>query len=102
MSDFVQGLVKASPRLDRVTKVEDLLPLLTFRSVNAVLVSDAMAAEFRKKSQANLVVAKIDGAKVGLISLAVGKAGKAEAEVAKAVQALPAAELELLGVDEWK
>lgn len=104
MADFVQELVKGTPRLDRVTKVEDLLPLLTFRSASAVLVSEAVAAEFRKKSQANLMSAKLEGAKVGLAALALKKGvpGAAEAEILKAIQGLQPAELELLGVDAWK
>lgn len=104
MADFVQQLVKGAPRLDRVTKVEDLLPLLTFRSASAVLVSEAVAAEFRRKSQANLVSVKVDGAKLGLAALALkkGLAGAAEAEVVKAIQGLQPEEMELLGVDAWK
>ena len=105
MADFVQGLVVGTPRLDRVTKVEDLLPLLTFRTVSAVLVSEPVAKEFHRKSQVNLVSARLDAAKVGLVSLAVRKAGTAvpvESQIVKAIQGLEAAELELLGVDAWK
>lgn len=105
MSEFVQRLVAGTPRLDRVTKVEDLLPLLTFRTVAAVLVSEAVANEFRKKSQVNLVSAGLGGAKVELVSLAVRKAetaGPVDPKIVKAIQDLGAAELELLGVDAWK
>lgn len=105
MSDFVKRLVSGNPRLDRVTKVEDLLPLLTFRTVAAVLVSEAVAKEFRRKSQVNLVSAGLHGAKVELASLAVRRAGTAgplESQIVKAIQGLGAAELELLGVDAWK
>lgn len=101
MADFVQELLKGAPRLDRVTKVEDLLPLLTFRTVAAVLVSESMAEEFRKKSQANLVVTRLE-AKVGLLSLAMRKGGTTEEQLSGAVKGLQGAELELLGVDAWK
>jgi hypothetical protein len=101
MADFVKGLVKGAPRLDRVTKVEDLLPLLTFRTVSAVLVSEATAEEFRKKSQANLVTTRLE-AKVGLLSLSTRKSGAVEEEILRSVKGLQAAELELLGVDAWK
>lgn len=120
MADFVGSLVAGSPRLDRVTKVEDLLPLLTFRAVSAVLVSEPIAREFRRKSQANLVSARLEGAKVGLVSLAVRRAPEAgiagggkgagvdgdggfpEQELVKAVLGLGAGEMELLGVDAWR
>lgn len=102
MADFVQTLVKGTPRLDRVTKVEDLLPLLTFRTVSAVLVSEPVAQEFRKKSQANLVTAPIEAGKVGLVSLAVRKGAAADDALLKAVKGLQAGEMDLLGVDAWK
>jgi hypothetical protein len=99
MDGFVADLVSGAPRLNRVTKVEDLLPLLIFRSVEAVLVSETNVREFQKKSQARLVVAKLDKGKVGLV--AAGILG-GEGEILPALKALDAGTLSLLGVDAWQ
>jgi hypothetical protein len=99
MDGFVAELVSGSPRLNRVTKVEDLLPLLIFRSVEAVLVSESNVREFQKKSQAHLVEAKLDKGKVGL--LAAGILG-GEGDILPALKRLDAGTLALLGVDAWQ
>jgi hypothetical protein len=103
MDGFVAGLVSGAPRINRVTKVEDLLPLLIFQSVSAVLVSEANMKEFRKKSRAKLVEVKLEKAKVGLVAAGVkeGAAGEDKA-ILPALQALDAGTLALLGVDAWK
>ena len=103
MDGFVSGLVAGTPRVNRVTKVEDLLPLLIFQSVSAVLVSEANMKEFQKKSQAKLVEVKLDKAKVGLVAAGF-KAGAADADkqILPALQALDAGTLAMLGVDAWK
>ncbi|MDB5105316.1 MAG: hypothetical protein JWP91_3005 [Fibrobacteres bacterium] len=109
MDAFVGNLVSGTPRVNRVTKVEDLLPLLIFQSVAAVLVSEANVREFQKKSQAHLVEAKLEKGKVGLVAAGIraAPAGTApnlsgEREVLSALKALDAGTLALLGVDAWK
>jgi hypothetical protein len=105
MDGFVGGLLPGTPRINRVTKVEDLLPLLIFQSVSAVLVSEANMREFQKKSQARLVEVKLDKAKVGLVTagiLAGGTDTAREAEIIKALKGLDGGTLGLLGVDGWK
>jgi hypothetical protein len=101
MAGFVADLLPAAPRINRVTKVEDLLPLLIFRSVPAVLVSESTMQEFQKKSQANLVGVRLEKAKVGLVALGT-LAGADEKEMAKALRGLGQGEMLLLGVDAWK
>ena len=112
MDGFVGGLMAGSPRVNRVTKVEDLLPLLIFQSVGAVLVSETNMREFQKKSQARLVEVKLDKGKVGLLAAgilsgtdgpgaAVSKAPD-EREILGALKALDTGSLALLGVDGWK
>ncbi len=104
MDGFVSGLVAGTPKVNRVTKVEDLLPLLIFQSVSAVLVSETNMKEFQKKSQAKLVDVKLDKAKVGLVAAGIkaGGAAAAEKEILAALQGLDGATLALLGVDAWK
>lgn len=118
MDGFVGGLVAGTPRVNRVTKVEDLLPLLIFQSVGAVLVSEANMLEFRKKSQARLMEVKLEKGKVGLLAAGIlaspastgGAAGGApggakaadEREILMALKALDKGTMALLGVDGWK
>jgi hypothetical protein len=109
MDGFVGGLVAGTPRVNRVTKVEDLLPLLIFQSVGAVLVSEANMREFQKKSQAKLVEVKLDKGKVGLLAAGIlaspgtgGAKAPDEREILTALKALDAGTLALLGVDGWK
>lgn len=110
MDGFVGGLVAGAPRVNRVTKVEDLLPLLLFQSVGAVLVSEANMREFRKKSQARLVEVKLEKGKVGLLAAGIlpsaagadGAKVPDEREILSALKALDVGTLSLLGVDGWK
>lgn len=117
MDGFVGDLVGGAPRVNRVTKLEDLLPLLIFQSVGAVLVSEANMREFRKKSQAHLVDVKLDKGKVGLLTAGIhsgpgGSGGVSgtdalskapdEKAILSALKALDAGSLALLGVDGWK
>lgn len=116
MDGFVAGLVAGAPRVNRVTKVEDLLPLLIFQSVGAVLVSEANMREFRKKSQARLMDVKLDKGKVGLIAAGIlsadeprgapagaeGAKATDERQILMALMALDAGTMALLGVDGWK
>jgi hypothetical protein len=110
MDGFVGGLVSGTPRVNRVTKVEDLLPLLIFQSVGAVLVSEANMLEFRKKSQARLMEVKLEKGKVGLLAAGIlaspaapgGAKAADEREILMALKALDKGTMALLGVDGWK
>lgn len=101
MTEFVDGLVGGTPHINRVTKVEDLLPLLIFRSVAGVLVSEANMKEFQKKSQAKLVGTPLEKAKVGLLAVGV-RDGSGDKDVLDALRKLDAGTLSLVGVDAWK
>ena len=98
MNGFVQGVVGAQPKLKLVTKVEDLLPLLTFGSADAVLVGEGQVDEIKGRSQAALQTTPVDNGKIGLVvAAAKGDASKVEA----ALKGLGAAEKKMLGVDAW-
>lgn len=99
MEGFVGTLVSGPLRINRVTKVEDLLPLLIFRSVSAVLVSEANVREFRKRSRADLVDVKPGKPKVGLVAAGIRESGP---EVLAGLKSLDPATLAFLGVDGWK
>ncbi|HMA96520.1 MAG TPA: hypothetical protein VKP30_27735, partial [Polyangiaceae bacterium] len=52
---FVYGLLGAAPRVERVSKVEDLLPLLQMQRVDAILLPSRLFAEVRSASKLLLV-----------------------------------------------
>ncbi|HEY5959973.1 MAG TPA: hypothetical protein VIV60_25645, partial [Polyangiaceae bacterium] len=52
---FVKGLLGASPRVERVSKVEDLLPLLQMQRVDAILLPTRLFAEVKTASKLVLV-----------------------------------------------
>jgi hypothetical protein len=98
MNGFVQGVVGATPKLKLVTKVEDLLPLLTFGSADAILVGESQVEEIKGRSQAALETTPVGNGNIGLVvAAAKGDAAKTEA----GLKGFGAAEKKLLGVDSW-
>ena len=71
MPKFVSKLIPAanSPKVKRVSKPEDLLSLLQFKVADAVLVPANDVNTFKSKSQLDLQVTPLSGAKVGLPAL---------------------------------
>lgn len=100
MAAFIDGILKTQVKLKRVTKVEDLLPLITFDAVDAIFISTTQFVQFKAKSQLNLVATPLD-IKIGLASAALKDSLKKE----KLSQCLLAFDKQLnliLGVDQWQ
>jgi hypothetical protein len=95
----VQTLVGASPKLERVTKVEDLLPLLQMQRVDAILLAARLLDELRAASRMNLGQKELPS-KVGLP--AVATTGPGGAAVVAAVSKLSGSLEKALGVDQWR
>ncbi len=70
MKDLVASLLGTSPRIERVTKVEDLLPLLQLASVDAVLAPERLVPSLQAKSNLDLQTMRTQGG-VGLPGLSV-------------------------------
>jgi hypothetical protein len=99
MIEFVRGLVGGSPKIERVTKVEDLLPLLQMQRVDAIMLPSRLFNEIKAASRLNLVARELPNA-IGLP--AVSTIGMAGAEVLSALGRLPRNLLDALGVDQWR
>lgn len=97
---YLEARIPAKPKANPTTKLEDLLPLLTFQSAQAILVTDAQARQIRARSQANLVVQPLSGASQDCLALVILDE-KAMALVAE-VEKLPKVVLELLDLEGWK
>lgn len=96
---FVKGLLGASPRIERVSKVEDLLPLLQMQRVDAVLLPSRLFSDIKSASKLALFQKEL-GKTVGLPSAAaVTAAGE---QIIAAIKKMPAAAARTLGVDSWR
>lgn len=100
MTKFVDNLLKAQVKLKRVTKVEDLLPLITFASVDAIFISKSLFNQLKSKSKLNLVSTPLN-IKIGLASAALSDAIVKD----KLNECLFSFDKQLnttLGVDQWR
>lgn len=99
MSAFITELFKAKVKLKRVTKVEDLLPLITFGSVEGVFIAESLYNQLKTKSNLNLVATKLN-MKIGLVSAAIN--GSADKKVTECIAAFDSELNTTLGVDKWR
>jgi hypothetical protein len=99
MKEFVASLLGASPKIEPVTKVEDLLPLLQLASVDAVLAPERLVRSLQAKSKLDLHATRAPGV-VGLPALSVTTA--AGAALARDVKRLGPQVSEQMGVTRWE
>ncbi|MGM0442572.1 MAG: hypothetical protein ACQEQV_00105 [Fibrobacterota bacterium] len=100
MNEYVKGFVGKKVRVKHVTKIDDLLPLLSFRMAQAVLIPKARVAYFQGKSNQSFAVTTLS--EKGAVAQVVSKGGDASAslEAAKVIsKKLPDY---ILGGVEWK
>lgn len=101
MNTFAKHFFAAVPKLKRVTKMEDLLPLLTFNMVSGILVQEPAVQYFKSTSNLNFAITKLPDSKDGIVALAAKTGGNAD----KVASALKSADKELCSffeVDLWK
>jgi hypothetical protein len=100
MGEFVSQLFQADIKLKRVTKQEDLLPLLTFGSVDGIFVSERLYLQIKDRSNLNLVATSLN-IKVGLVSAALAGKG-AKAKIVNCLKKFNTKLNGTLGVDQWR
>jgi hypothetical protein len=98
--EFVRGLVGASPKVERVSKFEDLLPLLQLQRADAVLLPTWMFSGFKSGTKLELVARELTRRKVGLPAAA--SLTPSGAQVVSALGKIPARVSRILGVDQWR
>jgi hypothetical protein len=96
---FVNGLVGGQPKIERVTKVEDLLPLLQMEVVECVLMASRFLADLRTTSRLPLASTELAN-RVALPAVAI--TGPLGGEVVAAVSRMPTSAMRILGVDQWR
>jgi ABC-type amino acid transport substrate-binding protein len=88
-----------SPKVQRVTKVEDLLQLLRFGRADAVLLPERLVAGLKAQTQMDVEVLRVPGAAAGRTGVAFpGSRSKVESYV----RALPQGVMRELGLDGWQ
>jgi hypothetical protein len=96
---FVRRLVGQQARVERVTKIEDLLPLLQVQRVEGVLLPARLVGELRAASRLSLAGRDLDLT----VSLpAAASRGPGGAAVLAALGKMPKDLAKLLGVEEWR
>jgi hypothetical protein len=96
---FVHGLLGAKPRVERVTKLEDLLPLLQMQKVDGILLPTRFLPDVQASSRLTLEPHPL-ASPVKLPALAA--LGPGGSEAVAAVARLPLKISKSLGVDEWR
>jgi len=90
-----------SPKLKRVTKMEDFLALLQYQTAKALLIPENHVSYFKERSNLNFVVTPVPKMHMEIIALAV-KEGKSSPMVVEAIKGIPQKALSLLEVDNWQ
>jgi len=95
---FVNHMLGVSTKVERVTKVEDLLPLLQMQRVDAILIPQRLLADVKSASRINLVPREL-ASKIGLP--AVASLGSAGPGISAGIAKLPLGLSQTMGVDAW-
>lgn len=103
MDQFVSKLFNIKPRLKRVIKIEDLIPLLTFNMADAILLSERNLVSFKKTSKLDFVVIKSPKLRIGVITIAVNNNSNVDASSENELIRIVTNVLSvLLDIDEWR
>jgi hypothetical protein len=98
-NSFVHGLLGSKPRVERVTKLEDLLPLLQMQKVEGILLPTRLLPDVQVGSRLTLAQRQLPSPVKLPAVAAIGPGGS---EAVAAVARLPLKISRTLGVDEWR
>lgn len=101
MRSFVSQFFPVEPKIRRVTKIEDLLPLLSFDMADGVIVEEVFMDYFRATSHMDFTVTPLAALKSGIVALCIRKNGK----VGNTIEVLKGSDRSigsLFEVDLWK
>lgn len=101
MNEFIAQIFQTGlKQVKRVTKIEDLLPLLTFGSVDAIFVSESFFGQLKQKSNLSLVATRLN-VKIGLTSAAL-TSDAAKDKFQQCIARFDKNLNEALGVEQWR
>jgi len=100
MVKFIDDHFSAKPKLKRVTKIEDLLPLLTFNMAEGILIPKSHVDYFTDISKLNFVAVPIPQVTIGIAAVATKQGSRPEL-ILKTLQNIDKATEALLEVNSW-
>jgi len=89
------------PKLRLVSKIEDMLQILTLNMVKAIIIPENQLSYFKELSNMNFAVTPLPNIKTGIIALAVRDGGNA-AQIVKSLTGMDGKSIEMLEVDRWE
>jgi hypothetical protein len=95
---FVARMLGVQAKVERVTKVEDLLPLLQMQRVDAILIPQRLLLDVKSASRINLVPRELSK-QVGLP--AVASLGSVGPTITAGIARLPLSLSQTMGIDAW-
>ena len=103
MGAFVSMLlgVGGPVKIQSVTKAEDLLPLLQFKSADVVLVPESALSGIKSRSRMDFQTLKLESARVGRAAVAFPVA-EHRAQMEQQISAMPREIGEAFGVGSWR
>ncbi len=100
-AEYVHEVLNKGVSVKTVTKLEDLLPLLTFRMTDAVLVTEKEINFLKQKSKMTFSIHEMPDSKSGVVSVYLKKGLDSAPEV-PGLREIPDELGIILGVDRWK
>jgi hypothetical protein len=100
--DFLNRLLGISDvKMKRVSKIEDLLPLLEFSAADGVVLASAAVPRLTERTRLVIRTRELPDARVGLPAVAVVNPAVREA-IVRSFQGLDPGTEHLLGIDAWR
>jgi hypothetical protein len=98
---FVTGMLHCSVHLNRVTKIEDLLPMLSFNKSQAIFVNEGSLPYFKQATYLKLIVTKIPNCNAGIITCAVQSQNR-HTPIDDGLNTIAKKTTVILEIDQWK
>ncbi len=105
MKDLIARIIGPLAKYKSVTKLEDLIPMLTFKSADAILITPSDLALLKSRTKANLFIKELSNKRSENSSIALNPLPLNVSEVKKIYEViihLNSKELKALGVQSWK
>jgi len=101
MKKTAAGYFSVEPKLRLVSKIEDMLQILTLNMVKAILIPENHFSYFKELSDMNFAVTPLPNVRTGIIALALKEGGSAVLSV-KALTEMDSKSMTMLEVDKWE
>lgn len=101
MKKFILQFFPREPKIKKVTKMKDLLPLLTYSMAQGIVIEKKYINHIKGKSELNFVITPLPESNTGILALAVKNDSDTlvQSSIINNIRALSGSPL---GVDNWK